>query len=266
VIQSLNERHALVTGAGSGIGAAIALSLAQHGCRLTLAGRSQETLQKQAEHIRQHVPEVSVILAPLDVTDPGSVQAGLAMAQSRLGPVNILVNNAGQAESQPFLRTDSDLWQRTLAVNLTGTYHMTHATLPGMLEAAKSGTPGRIVMVASTAGLMGYPYVSAYAAAKHGVIGLTRSLALELARKNITVNAVCPGYTETAIVTQAVDNIVAKTGQTPEQARHALAARNPMQRLVQPAEVAHTVTWLCLPGSESVNGQALAIDGGEQAG
>jgi NAD(P)-dependent dehydrogenase (short-subunit alcohol dehydrogenase family) len=264
--QSLNERHALVTGAGSGIGAAIAMSLAHQGCRLTLAGRSQDALQKQAECIHREVPDASVVIAALDVTDLGSVQAGLTLAESRLGPVNILVNNAGQAESQPFLRTDSDLWQRTLAVNLTGTYHMTHAALPGMLESAAGGNPGRIIMVASTAGLMGYPYVSAYAAAKHGVIGLTRSLALELARKNITVNAVCPGYTETAIVALAVDNIVAKTGQTPEQARQALASRNPMQRLIQPEEVANTVVWLCMPGSASVNGQAIAVDGGEQAG
>ncbi len=261
-----DARHALVTGAGSGIGAAIALALARQGCRLTLAGRQTESLQAQAERLRQAVPNVAVVLASLDVTDPDSVQAGVALAQQQLGPVHILINNAGQAESQPFLRTDPDLWQRTLAVNLTGPYLMTRAVLPAMLEAAAGGTPGRIVMVASTAGLMGYPYVSAYAAAKHGVVGLTRSLALELARKNITVNAVCPGYTETDIVQQAVRNIVAKTGQTEAQARQALAARNPMQRLVQPAEVAHTVSWLCLPGSDAINGQAIAIDGGEQAG
>ncbi len=261
-----DARHALVTGAGSGIGAAIALALARQGCRLTLAGRRQEALQAQAEHLRQAVPDLAVVLATLDVTDPHSVQAGVALAQQSLGPINILINNAGQAQSQPFLRTDPELWQHTLAVNLSGPYHMTQAVLPAMLEAAASGTPGRIVMVASTAGLMGYPYVSAYAAAKHGVIGLTRSLALELARKNITVNAVCPGYTETDIVEQAVHNIVAKTGQTPAQARQTLASRNPMQRMVQPAEVAHTVAWLCQHGSDAINGQAIAVDGGEQAG
>jgi NAD(P)-dependent dehydrogenase (short-subunit alcohol dehydrogenase family) len=263
---SADARHALITGAGSGIGAAIALALARQGCRLTLAGRRQETLQAQAESLRQAVPDLAVVLATLDVTDPDSVQAGVALAQQSLGPVNILINNAGQAQSQPFLRTDPELWQRTLAVNLTGPYHMTRAVLPAMLDAAASGTPGRIVMVASTAGLLGYPYVSAYAAAKHGVIGLTRSLALELARKNITVNAVCPGYTETDIVEQAVRNIVSKTGQTEAQARHALAIRNPMQRMVQPAEVAHTVAWLCQHGSDAINGQAIAVDGGEQAG
>jgi NAD(P)-dependent dehydrogenase (short-subunit alcohol dehydrogenase family) len=143
---------------------------------------------------------------------------------------------------------------------------MTYSVLPAMLQAAEQGTPGRIIQVASTAGLMGYPYVSAYTAAKHGVIGLTRALALELARQNITVNAVCPGYTDTAIVSQAIDNIVNKTGQSEEQARLALAQRNPMRRLVQPNEVADAVTWLCQPSSASINGQAIAIDGGEQAG
>jgi NAD(P)-dependent dehydrogenase (short-subunit alcohol dehydrogenase family) len=264
-MSSLQDRHALITGAGSGIGAAIALDLARCGARLSLAGRSIAHLQTQADRLRTAVPGVQLTLVLLDVTDASSVQRGVESAQSQWGAVHILVNNAGQAESQPFLRTDPALWQRTLDVNLTGAYHMTHAVLPAMLEAAAQGTPGRIIQVASTAGLMGYPYVTAYVAAKHGLVGLTRALALELARKNVTVNAVCPGYTETAIVAQAVENIVTKTGQTPEQARQALASRNPMQRLVQPAEVAHAVTWLCQPGSESINGQAIAIDGGEQA-
>jgi NAD(P)-dependent dehydrogenase (short-subunit alcohol dehydrogenase family) len=264
-MHALQHRHALITGAGSGIGAAIALDLARCGTRLSLAGRSASNLQTQADRLRAEVPGVELALVVLDVTDASSVQRGVQTAESQWGAVNILINNAGQAESQTFLRTDPALWQRTLDVNLTGAYHMTQAVLPAMLDAAAQGTPGRIIQVASTAGLMGYPYVTAYVAAKHGLVGLTRALALELARKNITVNAVCPGYTETAIVNQAVENIVAKTGQTPDQARQALAARNPMQRLVQPSEVAHAVTWLCLPGSESINGQAIAIDGGEQA-
>ena len=265
----LHDRHALITGAGSGIGAAVALSLAQQGCRLTLAGRSHDKLQHQAEALREKVPDVAVVLAPMDITDPQAVQAAVQQAQAQLGPVNILVNNAGQAQSQPFVRTDATLWQQMLDVNLNGTFHVTQAVLPGMLEAASEnggGTPGRIVNIVSTAGLMGYAYVSAYVAAKHGVVGLTRALALELARKNITVNALCPGYTETEIVQEAVRNIVAKTGQSEDQARQALAARNPQQRLVQPAEVAQSVVWLCAPGSEAINGQAIAIDGGEQAG
>lgn len=265
----LQDRHALITGAGSGIGAAVALALARQGCRLTLAGRSHDKLQHQAEALRSQVPEVAVVLAPMDITDPHAAQAAVQQALAQLGPVNILVNNAGQAQSQPFVRTDAALWQQMLDVNLSGTFHVTQAVLPGMLDAAsESGgsTPGRIVNIASTAGLMGYAYVSAYVAAKHGVVGLTKALALELARKNITVNALCPGYTETEIVQDAVRNIVAKTGQSEEQARQALAARNPQQRLVQPAEVAQSVVWLCAPGSASINGQAIAIDGGEQAG
>ena len=180
--------------------------------------------------------------------------------------MNILVNNAGQAASLPFAKTDWALWPQMLNVNLTGTFLCTQAALPSMLQAAADGTPGRIVNVASTAGLQGYAYVSAYSAAKHGVIGLTRSLALELARKGITVNAICPGYTETDIVAEAIANIVHKTGKTPEQARAALAERNPQQRLVQPEEVAHAVLSVCLPGSSAINGQAIAVDGGELAG
>lgn len=262
----LHNRHVLITGAGSGIGAAVALALAQQGCRLTLAGRSHEKLQHQAEALRAQVAHAAIVLAPLDITDPNAVQAAVQQAQGQLGPVNILVNNAGQAQSQPFVRTDATLWQQMLDVNLSGTFHVTQAVLPGMLDAAASGTPGRIVNIASTAGLMGYAYVSAYVAAKHGVVGLTKALALEMARKNITVNALCPGYTETEIVQEAVRNIVAKTGQSEEQARQALAARNPQQRLVQPSEVAQSVVWLCAPGSDAINGQAIAIDGGEQAG
>jgi len=262
----MHDRHALITGAGAGIGAAIALALAQAGCRLTLCGRSQDKLQAQAEALRTQVPDVAVLIAPMDVADEHAVQAAVQQAQARFGAVNILVNNAGQAHSQPFGKTDATLWQQMLNVNLTGTYHCIQAVLPGMLEAAQAGTPGRIVNIASTAGLKGYAYVSAYVAAKHGVVGLTKALALELARKGVTVNAVCPGYTETDIVREAVQNIVAKTGQSESQARQALAASNPQQRLVQPHEVAQSVLWLCAAGSDAINGQAIAIDGGELAG
>jgi NAD(P)-dependent dehydrogenase (short-subunit alcohol dehydrogenase family) len=170
-----------------------------------------------------------------------------------------MVNNAGQAQSAPFLKTDDALWQNMLAVNLTGTFHCTHAALPDMLA---SGW-GRIVNVASTAGLAGYKYVSAYCAAKHGVIGLTRSLAAELATKGITVNAVCPGYTDTGIVMETIANIVARTGRSEAAALAELTAGNPQRRLVQPEEVANAVTWLCLPGSDAMNGQAIAVAGGE---
>lgn len=259
-------RHALVTGAGSGIGAAAALALARAGHRLTLCGRSHEKLQAQAEAVRAQVPDAALLIAPMDVADAASVQAAVAQTQSRFGPVHTLINNAGQAQSAPFARTDAALWQQMLDVNLSGTFHVTQAVLPGMLDAATQGEPGRIINIASTAGLQGYAYVSAYVAAKHGVVGLTKALALELARKNITVNALCPGYTETEIVQDAVRNIVAKTGQSEAQARQALAANNPQQRLVRPEEVAQSVLWLCAPGSGAINGQAIAIDGGELAG
>ena len=190
---------------------------------------------------------------------PEAVSAGFERAQSTFGPVQILVNNAGVARSAPFHKTDSALWQAMLAVNLTGTYLCCRAALPGMLEAGF----GRIVNVASTAGLTGYAYVTAYCAAKHGVIGLTRALALETARSAVTVNAVCPGYTDTDMVHQAVANIVAKTGKSEEQARAALTERNPQQRLVRPEEVANAVLWLCLPGSEAVTGQSISVSGGE---
>ena len=259
----LQQRHAVVTGASRGIGAAIARQLAQAGAALTLIGRSRESLNKIATELQAHT---QVHIEAVDVTDDRGVQAAMQAAEAALGPIHILVNNAGQAISQPFEKTDLALWQSMLNINLTGTYTCTHAALPSMLKAAASGTPGRIIHIASTAGLKGYAYVSAYTAAKHGVIGLTKALAIELARKNITVNALCPGYTETDIVQAAIDTIVTKTGKTAQQARDTLAAGNPQQRLVQPEEIAKAVMWLCSEGSGAINGQAIAIDGGELAG
>jgi NAD(P)-dependent dehydrogenase (short-subunit alcohol dehydrogenase family) len=194
-----------------------------------------------------------------DVSDPESVKKAFDSARTRFGEIAILVNNAGQAASAPFLKTDSDLWRRMMAINLDGTFHCTQAALPGML----AGGWGRIVNIASTAGLIGYGYVTAYCAAKHGVVGLTRALALEVATKGVTVNAVCPGYTDTDIVKETVANIAAKTGRTAEQAQAELTSRNPQKRLVRPEEVANAVAWLCLPGSEAITGQAIAVAGGE---
>jgi NAD(P)-dependent dehydrogenase (short-subunit alcohol dehydrogenase family) len=194
-----------------------------------------------------------------DVSDPESVKKAFESARVRFGEIAILVNNAGQAASAPFLKTDSDLWRKMMSVNLDGTFHCTQAALPGMLAAGW----GRIVNIASTAGLIGYGYVTAYCTAKHGVVGLTRALALEVATKGVTVNAVCPGYTDTDIVKETVANIAAKTGRTPEQAQAELTSRNPQKRLIRPEEVANAVAWLCLPGSEAITGQAIPVAGGE---
>jgi len=242
--------HAVVTGGGSGIGAAVATRLLAEGMRVTLMGRNLERLQAQ-----QAALGGDVAIQACDVSDEASVVAAFAAA----GHVDVLVNNAGQVETAPLAKTSLELWQRLLNVNLTGTFLCSRAVVPGMLARKH----GRIVNVASTAALKGYAYVAAYCAAKHGVLGLTRAMALEVAAKGVTVNAVCPGYTETDIVAGAVDNIVAKTGRTPEQAKAELAKANPQGRLIQPEEVAATVAWLAREDSASINGQAIAVCGGE---
>lgn len=256
--QPLAGRHALVTGAARGIGLSCARALLARGAAVTLLGRDAAALRAAADGLGL---SDRVAVASADVADPAAVQEAFAQAAQRHGPIHVLVNNAGQAVSQRFDRTDAALWQSMLDVNLGGTFHCMQAALPGMLEQGW----GRIINVASTAGLVGYAYVSAYCAAKHGVIGLTRAVALETARKGVTVNAVCPGYTETDIVRVAVSNIMQKTGMGEADARAKLAERNPQGRLVDPDEVAETVAWLALPASASINGQAIAVDGGEVA-
>lgn len=253
---SLGGQHALVTGASRGIGAAIAAALAERGAKVTLLGRNQPLLDEVARSIGERD---RVVTQRADVTNSAELATAVARAREQLGLVTILINNAGQARSAPFHGTDDGLWDEMLNVNLTGTYRCIKAVLQDMLEAGS----GRIVNIASTAGLTGYPYVTAYCAAKHGVIGLTRALAIELARKNITVNAVCPGYTETDVVRQTIAGIQAKTGRSEADAKAALIARNPQGRFVQPEEVAATVAWLCMPGMESITGQSIAVAGGE---
>ena len=251
----LSGRHALVTGAARGIGAEIARRLAASGATLTLLGRQRDALQRLAETL----PGKGHGVAVADVADAHAVAAAFERTRAVRGPVAILVNNAGQAESAPFLKTSSELWQRMLAVNLSGSFHCAQAALPDM----RAARWGRVVNIASTAGQKGYAYVVAYTAAKHGVVGLTRALALEVAAKGITVNAVCPGYTETDILRESIANVVAKTGRSEQEARGSFAAGNPQQRIVQPTEVADAVRWLCGDGAAAITGQSISVSGGE---
>ena len=246
--QTLQGRTALVTGGGRGIGRAIAAALTGAGAAVTVLGRDAAVLQDAIRH--QHA--AAMIVA--DVMDTDALLAACGQA-----PWDILVNNAGAVETAPIQRTDRARWDRMLALNLTPVYEACRAVLPGMMARGA----GRIVSVASTAGLTGYAYVAAYCAAKHGVVGLTRALAIEAARSGVTVNAVCPGYTDTDLVTRSVDAVSAKTGRSADDVRETFARGNPQGRLVQPEEVAAAVLFLCGPGAGAMTGQAIAVAGGE---
>src|SRR6188768_1715589 len=244
--------HALVTGGGRGIGREIASALVRSGATVTVLGRHRTTLDDAIAAGAAHFAGVA------DVSDQAAISAAIAEASARQ-PIDILIANAGSAESAPFGKSDAALFRRMMDVNFMGVVHTIQAALPAL----KERPCGRIVAVASTAGLKGYAYVSAYSAAKHAVVGLVRSLALELAATRVTVNAVCPGFTDTDLVAGSIDNIMKKTGRSREQAIAELAKHNPQGRLVTPAEVADTVLWLCGEGAGAITGQAIAVAGGE---
>jgi NAD(P)-dependent dehydrogenase (short-subunit alcohol dehydrogenase family) len=244
-------RHALVTGGGRGIGAAIARALTEAGARVTILGRTEKVLRDAVAN------GVAARFMVADVSDAASIARALGDTDGQ--GVEILVNNAGAVETSPFGRLDRAAWDRMIAVNLTSVYEMSHAILPGMVARGW----GRVVNVASTAGLTGYPYVSAYVAAKHGVVGLTRALALETARSAVTVNAVCPGFAETDLLVESIANVVRKTGRSEDDVRKSFSSANPQGRFVAPEEVAAAVLFLCGPASGAVTGQAIAVAGGE---
>jgi len=244
--------HALVTGGGRGIGRAIASGLLQAGATVTVLGRNRATLEETVAAGDAHFVGVA------DVADQAAVSAAIAAAAGRQ-PIDILIANAGIAESAPFEKSDAALFRRIMDVDFMGVVHAIQAVLPAMKERPY----GRIVAVASTAALKGYAYASAYSAAKHAVVGLVRSLALELANTRVTVNAVCPGFTDTDLLAGSIANIMKKTGRGHQEAVTELSRRNPQGRLITPAEVADTVLWLCSEGAGAITGQAIPVAGGE---
>ena len=250
---SLQGRHALVTGGGRGIGRAIAAALTQAGAVVTIAGRNEKSL---TDVVGQGEAAGYVVA---DVTDAKAVDSGVKRAVTARGPVDLLIANAGGAESAPFLRTTPDQFRGLFELNVMGVVHATRAVLDSMRE--RRG--GRIVAIASTAGLKGYGYVSAYCAAKHALVGLVRSLAVETAASGVTVNAVCPGYTDTELVQQSLARISAKTGRSREDALGSLLKDSPLGRLVKPQEVAAAVLYLCSPEASAVTGTTLVVAGGE---
>jgi NAD(P)-dependent dehydrogenase (short-subunit alcohol dehydrogenase family) len=246
-------RHAVVTGGGSGIGRATALALATAGAQVTVMGRRLEPLQSLAAEYD------SIVALPCDVTNPQAVEQAFEAARQQSGAIDILINSAGAAPTAPFHKLSPGDWQQIMAVNLDSVFHCSQRALNDMRERRW----GRVVNIASTAAQRGYAYVSAYCAAKHGVLGLTRALALETATRGITVNAVCPGYTDTDIVREGVRNIMAKTGRTETEALAQFTGSNPQGRLVRVDEVAACVLWLCAESSASITGQAISVSGGE---
>jgi 3-hydroxybutyrate dehydrogenase len=259
-VRSPEKRVALVTGGGRGIGAAVARLLARDGARVVAAARTRAEVDRVVTGIREAGLEAHA--RTLDVTEPERVETLVREVDSKWGPVAILVNTAGVSDSAPVHRTSLEDWNRQMAVNATGPFLCIRACLPRMLEAGW----GRIVTVASVAGLIGGKYVSAYTASKHAAVGLTRSVAAEVAGRGVTVNAVCPGYVDTPMTEASVDRISRVTGCSPEEALASIVAMSPQGRLVSPGEVAALVGFLCTESAASIHGAALPMDGGILAG
>jgi 3-hydroxybutyrate dehydrogenase len=249
----LNNKIALITGGGRGIGRAIALAFAREGIRIAVAARSSDQVNQVANEIGN-----GAIALVCDVADPQSVARMFSDLRERLGDADILVNNAGIAESATITNTSDELWQRHLAINLSGTFYCTRAALPAMLQKGW----GRIINVASVAGKTGAPYIAAYSASKHGVMGLTRSVALEVAASGITVNAICPGYVDTDMVSRGIERITTRTGRTAEEALDTLKKMSPQNRFATPEEVAAIALLLASDEGRGINGQGINIDGG----
>ena len=246
-----------MTGGGRGIGEAIAVALAAEGCSVAVAGRTIANLEKTVERVRALGRDALALVC--DVSDPASVGELFAQFDRKWDRLDVLVNNAGQSHSEPLDRLSVETWRRVLEVNLTGTFLCSQAALKRMLPRKA----GRIINIASTAALIGFRYAGAYVAAKHGVLGLTRSMALETATSGITVNAVCPGWVESDMLHEAIQTISAKTHCTPEQARERLASESPQKRIIQPAEVASATVWLASDDACGITGQAISVSGGQ---
>ncbi len=251
-------RHVLITGAGTGIGAAVSQLLGRQGMSVSLLGRRSEPLRAVQKTLADSGANKTATYS-CDVTDRAQVDSTISQARAHLGPIEVVVNCAGAATTGPFRTLSAEQWHDSFDLNVHGVFNVTQSALPDMLAAGW----GRIITVASTASLKGYTYVSAYCASKHAVLGLTRALALEVAKQGITVNAVCPSYTDTDIIRQAVTDIAAKTGRSEAEARQHFSNSNPRGELVQPEQVAAMVGWLASDQADNINGQAIAIDGGE---
>ena len=253
----LQNRIALITGGGRGIGRAVAFAFAREGARIAVVARTEREVERVAEEVKAET-NVETIYATCDVSDIESVEMALADVRERMGAIDILVNSAGIAESAPLIKTSDELWQHHLAINLTGTFYFTRAALHAMIERGW----GRVINIASIAGKTGSPYIAAYSASKHGVLGLTRSVALEVASKGVTVNAICPGYVDTEMTARALENIEAKTGRPAAEALEAIKRTSPQNRLITPEEVAAVALLLASDEGRGINGQAINVDGG----